>query len=116
MPFGLTNAPATLIRMMKTLFWPHRSFARVFFNDVIIYSKSLEDHKKHLQVIFQVLRNNKLYVNQKKSEFFLTEIHYLGHIVSHNQVRMDLAKVEVIIEWPIPTNVHEVQSFMGLCS
>ena len=60
MPLGLTNALATFNWTMETLLQPHRSFTRVFFDDVIIYSKSLEDHKKHIQVNFQVLRDNKL--------------------------------------------------------
>ncbi|MCO5559028.1 hypothetical protein L7F22_012620 [Adiantum nelumboides] len=82
MPFGLTNARATFNRMMERIFRPHRNFTGVFFDDVIIYSKSMEEHKKHLQVIFQALRDNKLFINQKKSEFFLQEIQYLGHIIS----------------------------------
>ncbi|MGC8050141.1 reverse transcriptase family protein, partial [Salmonella enterica] len=77
----LTNAPATFNRMMERIFRPHRNFTGVFFDDVIIYSKTIEEHKEHLKVIFQALRDNKLYVNQKKSEFFLQEIQYLGHII-----------------------------------
>ncbi|MCO5603583.1 hypothetical protein L7F22_057734 [Adiantum nelumboides] len=63
MPFGLTNAPATFRCMMERIFLPHRNFNEVFFNDVIIYSKTIEEHKEHLKVIFQALRDNKLYVN-----------------------------------------------------
>ncbi|MCO5595276.1 hypothetical protein L7F22_049317 [Adiantum nelumboides] len=74
MPFGLTNALATFNRMMEQIFRPHRSFIGVFFDDIIIYFKSIEEYKKHLQVIFQALRDNKLFINQKKSEFFLQEI------------------------------------------
>ncbi|MCO5580468.1 hypothetical protein L7F22_034336 [Adiantum nelumboides] len=96
MPFGLTNAPATFNRMMERIFRPHRNFTGVFFDDVIIYSKTIEEHKEHLNVIFQALRDNKLYVNQKKSEFFLQEIQYLGHIISKNGIRMDPAKLEMI--------------------
>ncbi|MCO5603006.1 hypothetical protein L7F22_057148 [Adiantum nelumboides] len=82
-PFGLTNAPATFNRMMERIFRPNRNFTGVFFDDVIIYSKTIEEHKEHLKVIFKALRDNKLYVNQKKSEFFLQEIQYLGHIISN---------------------------------
>ena len=116
MPFGLTNAPATFNRMMERIFRPYRKFTGVFFDDILVFSTSEEEHNKHLSQVFEELRKHKLFVNAKKSEFFLTEIHYLGHIVSHNQVRMDPVKVKVIIEWPIPTNVHEVRSFLGLCS
>ncbi|MCO5571737.1 hypothetical protein L7F22_025485 [Adiantum nelumboides] len=116
MPFGLTNALATFNRMMERIFQPHRNFTGVFFDDVIIYSKTIEEHKEHLKVIFQALRDNKLYVNQKKSEFFLQEIQYLGHIISKNGIRMDLAKLEVIKDWPNPRNLHEVRSFIGMCA
>ncbi|MCO5593953.1 hypothetical protein L7F22_047972 [Adiantum nelumboides] len=112
MPFGLTNAPATFNRMMERIFRPHRNFTGVFFDDVIIYSKTIEEHKEHLKVIFQALRDNKLYVNQKKSEFFLQEIQYLGHIISKNGIRMDPAKLVVIKDWPNPRNLHEVRSFI----
>ncbi|MCO5611700.1 hypothetical protein L7F22_065958 [Adiantum nelumboides] len=116
MPFGLTNAPATFNRMMERIFRPHRNFTGVFFDDVIIYSKSMEEHKKHLQVIFQALRDNKLFINQKKSEFFLQEIQYLGHIISKSSIRMDPSKLEVIKEWPNPRNLHELRSFIGMCA
>ncbi|MCO5576395.1 hypothetical protein L7F22_030205 [Adiantum nelumboides] len=116
MPFGLTNAPATFNCMMERIFLPHRNFAGVFFDDVIIYSKTIEEHKEHLKVIFQALRDNKLHVNQKKSEFFLQEIQYLGHIISKNGIRMDPAKLEVIKDWPNPRNLHEVRSFIGMCA
>ncbi|MCO5606112.1 hypothetical protein L7F22_060299 [Adiantum nelumboides] len=116
MPFGLTNTPATFNRMMERIFRPHRNFTGVFFDNVIIYSKTIEEHKEHLKVIFQALRDNKLYVNQKKSEFFLQEIQYLGHIISKNGIRMDPAKLEVIKDWPNPRNLHEVRSFIGMCT
>ena len=74
MPFGLNNVPATFNRMMEKIFRPYRKFTGVFFDDIIIYSKSLEEHKQYLQEIFEALRDNKLYINQKKSEFFMQEI------------------------------------------
>ena len=107
MPFGLTNAPATFNRMMEQLFRPHRTFTVVFFDDIIIYSKTLEEHKRHLRMIFELLKENKLYINQKMSELFLKEIQYLGHIISHLGIHMDPKKLEVIKGWPIPTNLHE---------
>ena len=116
MPFGLTNAPATFNRMMERIFRPHRRFTGVFFDDIIIYSKFLEEHKEHLQVIFQVLRENKLFINQKKSEFFLEEIRYLGHIISKYGIRMDSKKLKAINGWPEPRNLHELRSFIGMCA
>ena len=86
MPFGLTNAPATFNRMMDRIFHPHRRFTRVFFDDILVFSETEEEHHKHFEIVFHELRKHKLFVNAKKSEFFLKEIHYLGHIVSHNQL------------------------------
>ncbi|MCO5575130.1 hypothetical protein L7F22_028927 [Adiantum nelumboides] len=121
MPFGSTNAPTTFNRMMERIFRPHRRFTEVFFDDMIIYSKNIEEHKEHLKVMFQALRDNKLYVHQNKSEFFLQEIEYLGHIISKNGIRilslrMDLDKLEVIKDWPNPRSLHEMRSFIGMCA
>ena len=89
MPFALKNVPATFNRMMDRIFHKHRAYMGVFFDDIIIYSKSLEEHKCHLKEIFQELLDNKLYVDGKKSEFFLQEIFYLGHIISKDGIHMD---------------------------
>ncbi len=116
MPFGLTNAPATFNRLMDKVFRKHRNFTGVFFDDIIVYSKTLEEHKIHLKQVFEELREHKLYVNTKKSEFFLQEIRYLVHIISKEGIRMDLEKLKVIDEWPVPKNLHKVRSFIGMCS
>ncbi|MCO5546950.1 hypothetical protein L7F22_000389 [Adiantum nelumboides] len=94
MLFGLTNAPAIFNRMMERIFRVHRAYTGVFFDDIIVYSKSLEEHKEHLKAVFQALQENKLYINRKKSESFLEEIHYLGHIISKDGIRMDPQKLE----------------------
>ena len=116
MPLGLTNSLASFNCMMKQLFRPHRCYNDVFFDDIVIYSKILEEHKQHFRVIFEVIRDIKLYINQKKSEFFLKEIQYLDHIISNSGICMDPEKLEVIKRWPIPTNLHELQSFIGMCA
>ena len=116
MPFGLTNAPATFNRMMEKIFQKHRAFVGVFFDDIIIHSSTLEEHKAHLQTVFEELQAHKLYVNDKKSEFFMTEIKYLGHVISKEGIRMDPDKLQVINEWPVPRNLHELRSFIGMCS
>ncbi|MCO5591194.1 hypothetical protein L7F22_045175 [Adiantum nelumboides] len=100
MLFGLTNAPASFNRMMDRIFRPYRKFTGVFFDDILVFSETEEEHKKHLDIVFQELRKNELHINAKKSKFFLKEIHYLGHIVSHNKVRMDPVKIQVIKDWP----------------
>ena len=88
----------------------------MFFDAIIIYSKSLEEHKCHLKAIFQELWDNKLYVNGKKSEFFLQETCYLGHIISKDGIHMDPKKLKIIEEWPQLQNLHELRSFIGMCS
>ena len=108
MPIDLTNALATFNCMMEQLFRPHCSYIGVFFDNIIIYFKTLEEHKNHLRVIFEVLREIKLYLNKKKSEFFLKEIQYLGHIISHSSIRMDPEKLDVKEGWPILTNLHDL--------
>ena len=102
--------------MMDCIFRKHHAYTRVFFADIIIFSKSLEEHKCHLKAVFQELGDNKLYVNGKKSEFYLQEIHYLGHIISKEGIRMDPEKLKIIEEWPQPRNLHELRSFIGMCS
>ena len=81
-----------------------------------MYSKTLEEHKIHLKQVFEELREHKLYVNAKNSEFFLQEMRYVGHIISKEGIRMDPKKLKVIDEWPVPSNFHKVRSFIGMCS
>ena len=101
--------------LMDRIFCKHQNFTGVFFDDIIVYSKTLEEHKIHLKQVFEE-REHKLYVNAKKSEFFLQEIRYLGHIISKEGIRMDPKKLKVIDEWPVPKNLHKVRSFVGMCS
>ena len=72
----------------------------MFFDDIIVYSKTLEEHKEHISKVFQELQQHKLYVNSKKSELFLKEVCYLGHIISKDGIRMDPDKLKIIQEWP----------------
>ncbi|MCO5589453.1 hypothetical protein L7F22_043420 [Adiantum nelumboides] len=116
MPFGLTNALATFNRMMDRILRPHQKVVGTFFDDMIVYSKNEEEHRHHLAIVFKELRNHRLLINAKKSEFFLEEIHFLGHIVSKDGVKMDPAKVEATKTWPNLKTVHDVRSFLGLRS
>ena len=114
MPFGLTNAPATFARMMNKIFLDNQHFVVVFFDDIMVFSKSEQEHKEHLNVVFDLLRAHDLYANLEKSSFFQSKIEYLGHIVSTDGISVDPKKVKTIKDWPIPKNVHEVRSFLGL--
>ncbi|MCO5609347.1 hypothetical protein L7F22_063573 [Adiantum nelumboides] len=109
-PFGLTNALATFNRMKDKIFHPHQKIVGTFFDDLIAYSKNEEEHRHHLAIVFKELCSHRLLINAKKSKFFLKEIHFLGHTVLKDGVRMDLAKVEAIKTWPDSKTVHDVRS------
>jgi hypothetical protein len=89
-------------------------FVQVFIDDILIYSRTMEEHDEHLRLVLQCLREHKLYGKLSKCSFYQSRIHYLGHVISGEGIAVDPAKVEAIMEWPAPTNVTEVRSFMGL--
>ena len=94
--------------MMDRIFKEQCKFVGTFFDDIIVHSKNKKEHDAHLAIVFVELRKHKLMVNSKKSEFFMEEIHFLGHIISKNGVRTDPAKLEAIKSWPHLKNLHEV--------
>jgi hypothetical protein len=115
MPFGLTSAPATFQMAMNTIF-AHaiRRFVLVFVDDVLIYSKTLADHKRHLAEVFQILEQNKLFLKKSKCSFAQKSLEYLGHIISANGVATDPAKISAVQHWPQPRDVKQVRGFLGL--
>ena len=115
--FGLTNAPATFMCLMNGIFRKYLDkFIIVFLDDILIYSKSEEEHEEHLRITLQVLRENQLYAKLSKCSFYQRQIQYLGHIISEEGISIDPSKIEAIKEWPTLKNVTEVRSFMGLAS
>jgi hypothetical protein len=115
LPFGLTNAPGVFMSLMNGVFCEYLDkFIQVFIDDILIYSRMIEEHDEHLRLVLQCLREHKLYGKLSKCSFLSIKIHYLGHVISGEGIAMDPAKVEAIMEWPAPTNVPEVRSFMGL--
>ena len=114
MPFGLTNAPTTFQSLMNSIFRPYlRKFVLVFFDDTLIYSKGLEEHLHHIELVLETSRENNLYAN-KKCNFAYLKVEYLGHVLSRRGVEVDLEKIRSIKQWPVPTNVREVRGFLGL--
>jgi hypothetical protein len=112
--FGLSNAPFVFMCLMNGVFRDYLDkFVIVFLDDILVYSKSEEEHE-HLRLVLQVLRGHQLYAKLSKCSFYQRKIHYLGHIISEEGITVDLEKVEAIREWSVPRNVVEVKSFMGL--
>jgi hypothetical protein len=115
MPFGLTNAPATFMDMMNRTF---RELVDrcvvVFIDDILIYSKSREEHEEHLSTVLSILRKQKLFAKFKKCEFWLEEVTFLGHVISKEGISVDPSKMEAVVNWARPTSVHEIRSFLGL--
>ncbi|CAJ2662068.1 unnamed protein product [Trifolium pratense] len=115
MSFGLTNAPAAFMDLMNRIFKPFLDqFVIVFIDDILIYSKSKEEHEQHLRLVLQTLRENQLYAKFSKCEFWLDNVTFLGHVVSKNGISVDPSKVEAVQNWPRPTTVKEIRSFLGL--
>ncbi|KAL6312880.1 hypothetical protein AAG906_022641 [Vitis piasezkii] len=115
MSFGLTNAPAAFMDMMNRIYRPYLDhFVVVFVDDILIYSKSREEHGHHLHMALQTLRENQLYAKLEKCDFWLQEIQFLGHMVSQEGISVDPTKVEAVTKWERPKNVFEVRSFLGL--
>jgi hypothetical protein len=113
--FGLSNAPTAFMCLMNGVFHEYLDkFVIVFLDDILIYSKSEEEHEHHLRMVLQVLREHQLYAKLRKCSFYHKQIHYLGHIISEDGIEVDLEKVEAIREWSAPKNVKKVRSFMGL--
>ena len=114
MPFGLTNAPATFQRLMESCLSDlHLNWCIIYLDDVIVFSRTPEEHITWLEAVFKKISDAGLKLKPSKCEFFKKRIHYLGHIVSDNGIEMDPKKIEAIVNWPGPHTVHEVRKFLG---
>jgi hypothetical protein len=101
-PFGLSNAPVVFMCLMNGIFREYLDkFVIVFLDEILIYSKSEEEHEHHLRMVFQVLREHQLYAKLRKFSFYQKQIHYLGHIISKDGIAVDPEKIESIREWSV---------------
>jgi len=115
MPFGLTNAPAVFMDLMNRVFKDYLdSFVIVFIDDILVYSPSPVDHEIHLRMVLQRLREKQLYAKFSKCEFWQTQVIFLGHVVSGEGISVDPEKIKAVLDWPRPTTVTEIRSFLGL--
>lgn len=115
MAFGLTRAPGTFQRAMNSTLAPGlRRFMLVFFDDILVYSHSYEEHLYHLDLVFQWLAKDQWRVKLSKCKFAQREISYLGHVLSERGLSTDLAKIEAISSWPVPSTVNALRGFLGL--
>jgi hypothetical protein len=109
MSFGLTNAPTHFMYLMNSVFMPElNKFMVVFIDDILVYSKSEEEHVEHLRVVLTRLRDHQLYAKFSKCEFWLREVQFFGHVLSAEGVAVDPGKVKDILNWKPPISVHKV--------
>lgn len=111
---GDCNAPATYQALMNHIFLPYLGrFLDVYLDDIMIYSDTLEEHIRHVKLVIEILKKEKLYLGQDKLQFLLPELKVLGRIIDDNGIRMDPDKVDVLIRWKTPTNQDLLRGFLG---
>jgi hypothetical protein len=115
MSFGFTNAPTHFMYLMNSVFMPKLDkFIVVFIDDILVYSKNMEEHEEHLRIVLQRLWDHQLYVKFSKCEFWINEVSFLGHVISPEGIMVDPGKVKDVLDWKSPTYVIQVRSFLGL--
>lgn len=115
MPFGLTRAPGTFQEKMNVVFTPvNRHGVLIFMDDIFVHTATLSEHIQKLKKVFQILKQHQFYIKQLKCSFAQPSLEYLGHVISAEGVATDPHRITAIKQWPIPTSVKEVRSFLGL--
>ena len=115
MSFGLTNAPAAFMEAMNRMFHEYLDvFVVVFIDDILVYSKTKEEHAVHLGLVLDTLRKNQFYAKLKKCAFWLSEVGFLGHVINENGITVDPKNVASVVKWRRPISVTEVRSFLRL--
>jgi hypothetical protein len=112
-PMGLAGIPGVWSRLMRVLFAKY-PFLVVYLDDICVFSKSMKEHVEHLRILFEALREAKLYCHQAKCHFGQSKVHFLGHTVSDRGLEVDEKKTDVIANWPASKIQKDLQSFLGL--
>ena len=117
MPFGLTNAPAVFQALINDVLRDMLNhFVFVYLDDILIFSKSLDDHVSHVKCVLQRLLENRLFVKAEKCEFHVSSVQFLGFIVEKGQLKPDPAKVKAVRDWPVPSTRKQLQRFLGFAN
>lgn len=117
MPFGLCNAPATFQSLINTTFHDMvDQFVVAYLDDILIFSRTLEEHEDNVRKVLARLRKEQLYAKLEKCDFLATSVEFLGYIVSADGIAMDPKKIDAILAWPTPRNVKDTLSFLGFCN
>ena len=115
MPFGLTNAPTTFQGAMNIIFSSLlRKCVLIFMDDILVFSKTLEEHVQHLQQVFEILQKNQFLLKRSKCAFAQPSLEYLGHIVSSGGIATEPSKIQAVSLWPVPTTIKQLRGFLGL--
>ncbi|WMV55181.1 hypothetical protein MTR67_048566 [Solanum verrucosum] len=115
MSFGLTNASVVFMDLMNKVFRQYLDmFVIVFIDDILIYSRSEDDHVNHLRIVLQFIKDQQLFEKFSKCEFWLRSVAFLSHIISSNGIEIDPKKTEVVKSWPRPLTPWDIRSFLGL--
>jgi transposase InsO family protein len=117
MPMGLSNAPSAFQRLVNDIFRPYLDkFVQVYLDDILIYSRTPEEHKVHVRKVLQLLKDNHLHVKPSKCKWAVPAVDYLGHTVTGEGIGVDPRKVQAITDWPAPANQQQLYSFLGLAN
>ncbi|KAI5608620.1 hypothetical protein C0J50_6594, partial [Silurus asotus] len=117
MPYGLSISPAVFQGFMNEMLRPYlQRFVMVYIDDILIYSRNMEEHHTHVRQVLGALRSHHLYLNHSKCEFHRPQTHFLGYVISARGIQMDEGKVKAVWDWPIPETIKELQRFLGFAN
>jgi hypothetical protein len=115
MPFGLTNAPSVFMAAMNDVL-QGLSFVSVYLDDILIFSKSPEEHISHVETVLKKIKEHGFFLKLSKCDFFQTSITYLGHLINADGIMPDPKKLSAVKDWPTPKSILDVRSFLGLAN